>query len=132
MRAPGVGLQRCVKRVLALAAAGSLFWLPSLAVGCAISCDSASCETSAPACAAHVECSSDREQAPASSSHCPGYKAAGAISSLPMPLSGVGSGNLMPAHPLLVTSGAPLGPVAAFSSACPTPRSRSAPPPLRI
>lgn len=131
MPAPGVGLQRCVKRILALAAAGSLFWLPSLAVACVISCDSASCETSAPACAAHGQSGSDREQASPSSSHCPGYKAAGAISSLPMPLSGVSSGNLMPA-PLLVTSSAPLGPVAAFSSACPTPRSRSAPPHLRI
>ena len=132
MRTSRVRLQGPVKGIFALAAAWSLFSLPSLAVACAISCDSASCETSSPTCAAHEQSGSDRHQAPPSSSHCPGFHSAGAVTSLPRPLSSARPGSLMPADELLVTSSWPPGSFAALSSACPAPRSRSAPLPLRV
>ena len=132
MRTSRVVLQGPVKRIFALAAAWSLFSLPSLAVACAISCDSASCETSSPACAAHEPRGSDRHQAPPSSSHCPRFHSAGAVTSLPRPLSSARSGSLIRAHELLGAGSWPFGPAATTSSACPNPRSRSAPPTLRI
>jgi hypothetical protein len=132
MRTSRVRLQGPAKRILALAAAWSLFSLPSLAVACAISCDSASCEPASPACAAHEQSGSEPHQVPPSSSHCPDFHSAGAVISLPRPLSIAHSGSWMPAHELLVPSSWPFGPAAPFSSECPTPRSRSALLPLRI
>ena len=107
MRTFRVRLQGPVRRILAMVAAWSLFSLPSLAVACAISCDSAACEASEGSCAGHEEKGSNRKEAPRSSSHCPGFHSAAAVSAVPRTFSGVGSEGLVQGYALLVTSGSP-------------------------